>query len=137
MGYTPLEGLVMATRRGSVDPGLLLEQLRRGLTVDAIDHALQQESGLLGLSELIADMRELRQAAAQGHQGAALAIEVFRQRLLEGIGEHDQALARELEEALAWLRPFELLQIPADEEGVIARQCVALRGATRPPGASS
>jgi acetate kinase len=139
-----------------VDPGLLLHQLHRGLSVEDLDHVLQQESGLLGLSGLSASMQELRQAAATGHAGAALAIEVFRHRLLQGIGamaaclggvdvialsggigEHDEALRGELEEALGWLRPFDLVVIPADEEGVIARQCIALRDAARPPAASS
>lgn len=144
MGYTPLEGLVMATRSGSIDPGLLLHQLRRGVTAEELDHGLQQESGLLGLSGLSASMKDLRQAAAAGHAGAQLAIAVFRHQLLQGIGamaaslggvdvialtggigEHDLALAEELEAALAWLEPFELLRIPADEEGVIARHCDA------------
>ncbi len=144
MGYTPLEGLVMATRSGSIDPGLLLHQLRRGVTAEELDHGLQQESGLLGLSELSASMKDLRQAAAEGHAGAQLAIAVFRHQLLQGIGamaaslggvdvialtggigEHDRALGKELEAALAWLEPFELLRIPADEEGVIARHCGA------------
>ena len=142
MGYTPLEGLVMATRSGSIDPGLLLHQLRRGVTAEELDHGLQQESGLLGLSGLSASMKDLRQAAAAGHGGAELAIAVFRHQLLQGIGamaaslggvdvialtggigEHDDDLGEELEAALAWLAPFELLRIPADEEGVIARHC--------------
>jgi acetate kinase len=144
MGYTPLEGLVMATRSGSIDPGLLLHQLRRGVTAEELDHALQQESGLLGLSGLSASMKDLRQAAAAGHAGAGLAIAVFRHQLLQGIGamaaslggvdvialtggigEHDDELRQELAVALAWLGPFELLRIPADEEGVIARHCGA------------
>jgi len=144
MGYTPLDGLVMATRSGSLDPGLLLHQLRRGVTAEELDLDLNQRSGLLGLSQLSGDMRELRRAAAEGHEGAALGIAVFRHQLLQGIGamaaslggvdvialtggigEHDGALKRELEDALAWLGPFKLLQVPADEEGVIARQCAA------------
>ncbi len=144
MGYTPLEGLVMATRSGSIDPGLLLHQLRRGVTAEELDHGLQQESGLLGLSGLSASMKDLRQAAAAGHANAELAIAVFRHQLLQGIGamaaslggvdvialtggigEHDDALRQELEVALAWLGPFELLRIAADEEGVIARHCGA------------
>ena len=146
MGFTPLEGLVMASRSGSVDPGLLLHQLRRGLDPAELERALQREGGLLGLSELSASMEVLRAAAAppqgEGHGGAALAIGVFRQRLLEGIGamaaclqgvdvialsggigEHDLALRQELAEALAWLGRFELVVVPADEEGVIAKSC--------------
>ncbi|MCT0206798.1 acetate/propionate family kinase [Synechococcus sp. CS-1332] len=144
MGYTPLEGLVMATRSGSVDPGLLLHLLRRGATVEELAHGLQHESGLLGLSELSPSMKDLRLAAADGHDGAQLAIAVFRHQLLQGIGamaaslggvdvvaltggigERDGALKQELEAELTWLAPFELLQIPADEEGVIARHCGA------------
>ena len=147
MGFTPLEGLVMASRSGSVDPGLLLHQLRRGLGLVELERALVQEGGLLGLSELSGSMEVLRAAALSaphgaGHGGAALAIAVFRQRLLEGIGamaaslggvdlialtggigEHDQALRQELAQALGWLGPPELVVIPADEEGVIARSC--------------
>ncbi|WP_216900480.1 acetate/propionate family kinase [Synechococcus sp. CCY 9618] len=152
MGYTPLEGLVMATRSGSLDPGLMLHQLRQGLTVEALDHALRQESGLLGLSELSASMKDLRLGAAEGHRGAQLAIEVFRHQLLQGIGamaaclegvdvialtggigENDAALRDELEQRLAWLQPFELVCVPADEEGVIARDCLAAAARSHGP----
>ncbi len=144
MGYTPMEGLVMATRSGSVDPGLLLHQLRRGATVEELADDLQQQSGLLGLSELSPSMKDLRLAAADGHDGAQRAIAVFRHQLLQGIGamaaslggvdvvaltggigQHDGALKQELEQALTWLGPFELVQVAADEEGVIARHCAA------------
>jgi acetate kinase len=144
MGFTPLEGLMMGTRSGSVDPGLILHLLRHGIGEQQLDHALNSESGLLGLSELSSDMRELRLAASKGHRGAQLAIAVFRHRLCQGIGamaatlggvdvialtggigEHDQELGRELEQEMAWLRPFDLIRIPADEEGLIARSCMA------------
>jgi acetate kinase len=149
MGFTPLEGLVMATRSGSLDPGLVLHQLRAGLSADQIDQALNHQSGLLGLSGLSGDMRELRAAAANGHSGAELAIAVFRHQLLQGIGamaaslggvdaialsggigEHDSALVEDLRQALAWLPRFELVQVAADEEGQMARACLA--AATRP-----
>jgi acetate kinase len=142
MGFTPLEGLVMATRCGSVDPGLLLHQLRRGLSVEELDQALNGRSGLLALSELSGSMQELRTAAAAGHGGAQLAIAVFRHRLLReigamaaslggvdvlaftgGIGEHDDALREEVVSALSWLTPFKVMVITADEEQVIARAC--------------
>jgi acetate kinase len=144
MGFTPLEGLVMASRSGSVDPGLLLHLLRQGVSAEELDRSLNQSSGLRGLSELSGDMRELRTAAAEGHGGAALAIAVFRHRLLQGIGamaaslggvdvialtggigEHDDALMEELRERLHWLQPRELLRVAADEEGLMARQCLA------------
>lgn len=144
MGFTPLEGLVMASRSGSVDPGLLLHLLRQGVTSTDLDRALNQGSGLLGLSELSGDMRELREAARQDHAGAQLALAVFVHRLLQGIGamaaslggvdvialtggigEHDDALRAELEERLGWLQPLQLIRVPADEEGLMARQCLA------------
>ena len=145
MGFTPLEGLVMATRSGSVDPGVLLHLLRQGMGLDQLDQELNQGSGLLGLSDgLSGSMKELRQAAAAGHPAATLAIAVFRQRLLEGIGamaaclggvdvvaltagigEHDHSLQEDLAIALRWLGTFELMVVPADEEGLIARQCRA------------
>ena len=144
MGFTPLEGLVMATRSGSVDPGLLLHLLREGVEPAELDAALNRQSGLLALSCLSGDMRALRQASSQDHPGAQLAINVFRHRLLQGIGamaaslggadaialtggigEHDTALAGELEQALAWLQPLLWLRIPADEEGTMVRQCLA------------
>ncbi len=74
MGFTPLEGVPMATRAGSVDPGALLHLLRHGLTVDELEHALEQESGLLGLSGSSADVRELEQA---DDEPARLALEVL------------------------------------------------------------
>lgn len=142
MGFTPLEGLVMASRSGSLDPGLLLHLLRQGLSPEALDQALNQASGLLGLSGLSGSMQALRSASAAGHGGAQLAIAVFRHRLLQaigamaaslegvdvialsgGIGEHDALLAEELDAALGWLKPFDLVVIPADEEGLLARHC--------------
>lgn len=144
MGYTPLEGLVMASRSGSVDPGLLLHLLRAGLTVADLDAGLNRQSGLLGLSDLTGDMRELRRQAAAAHAGAQLAVDVFRHRLVQGIaamvaslggvdaialtggiGENDGALAAELEVALAWLPALRWLRVPADEEGLMVRQCLA------------
>jgi acetate kinase len=153
MGFTPLEGLVMATRSGSVDPGLLLHQLREGVTVDELNQVLNHRSGLLGLSGLSANMQELRGAAAEGHSGALLAIEVFEARLLQeigamaaslggvdvialsgGIGEHDTALRAQLEAKLGWLGRVEWLVVPADEEGVIARSCLQCRTLQQPCG---
>jgi acetate kinase len=142
MGFTPLEGLVMATRCGSLDPGLILHQLRRGVSVEELDRVLNEASGLLGLSGLSGSMKELRQAQAGSSDEARLAIEVFVHSLLQGIGamaaslggvdvialtggigEHDDQLRHDLQAALAWLAPFELVRIPADEEGLIARLC--------------
>lgn len=145
MGFTPLDGLVMASRCGSLDPGVLLHQLGQGLSSSEIGQALSQQSGLLGLSELSGDLRELRVAAAAGHGPAQLAIEVFSHQLVAGIGamaaclggvdaialtggigENDLALFSHLQASLAWLQPFELVRIASDEEGVIASLCGAI-----------
>jgi acetate kinase len=86
MGFTPLEGLVMATRSGSVDPGLLLWLLERtGLSERELAHALEHESGLLGLAGT-ADMREVLASATAGDDAAQLALEVYLHRLRAGIG---------------------------------------------------
>lgn len=110
MGFTPLEGLVMATRCGSVDPGLLLWLLRQGrLTVEELWHTLQYRSGLAGLADLPGgDLRDVHAAAAAGSEAASLAVRVYLHRLRReiaamaaatdgldvlvftgGVGEHD------------------------------------------------
>jgi acetate kinase len=140
MGFTPLEGLVMASRSGSVDPGLLLHLQRMGLSLDELDQGLNQRSGLLGLSELSSDWQELRAAAGGGHSGAQLAVGVFLHRLRQkiaamaaslggvdqialsgGIGANDPALLSELAQSMAWLGPVQWQRVQADEEGMIAR----------------
>jgi acetate kinase len=95
MGLTPLEGLVMGTRSGDVDPGLhgfLGTQL--GLSLEKITSVLNRESGLLGLSGLSNDCRELQEAAQNGHEGAQLALEVFCYRLAKGIAAMSVALGK-------------------------------------------
>ena len=86
MGFTPLEGLVMGTRSGDLDPNLH-EFLARALgrSLEEITRIFNRESGLLGLSGLSNDMRTLAAAAADGHQRAQLAIEVFCYRLAKGL----------------------------------------------------
>jgi acetate kinase len=81
MGFTPLEGLVMATRSGSVDPGLLLWLERSaGLHPDELAEGLESHSGLLGLAAT-ADMREVLAAAERGDADASLALDVYLHRL--------------------------------------------------------
>ncbi|MFN8196641.1 MAG: acetate kinase [Nocardioidaceae bacterium] len=86
MGLTPLEGLVMGTRSGDVDPGLFgfLEEAR-GMSASAVGAALNQQSGLLGLSGVTNDMRALWEAADGGHHGATLAVHVFVYRLAKAL----------------------------------------------------
>ena len=83
MGFTPLEGLVMATRSGSVDPGLIIWLLQHGkLGLNEVAMGLEQASGLAGLSGLPSgDMREILQAADCGVHSARLAVEVYLHRL--------------------------------------------------------
>ncbi|MHA7879407.1 MAG: acetate/propionate family kinase [Saccharospirillum sp.] len=95
MGLTPLEGLVMGTRSGDVDPGLheyLSEQL--GWSLTEITEMLNRRSGLLGLSGLSNDMRTLVQALENGHEGARRAIDVFCFRLARQIGALATSLGR-------------------------------------------
>jgi acetate kinase len=87
MGLTPLEGLVMGTRSGDVDPGLLGYIAERlDLDVDGVIDALNTRSGLLGLSGLSNDMRTVCDAAAQGSEAARLAVDVFCYRAAKSVG---------------------------------------------------
>jgi acetate kinase len=92
MGFTPLEGLVMASRSGSVDPGLLLWLLEPGrLAVDEVASALEHDSGLAGLAGT-SDMREVLARRASGDTRAGLAIDVYQHRLRAGIAAMAAAL---------------------------------------------
>lgn len=92
MGFTPLDGLVMATRSGSVDPGLLLWLLEHtGLGEHEMAEALEHDSGLLGLAGT-ADMREVVASAAGGDTRAALALDVYVHRLRAGIASMAAAM---------------------------------------------
>jgi acetate kinase len=85
MGFTPLEGLAMATRSGSVDPGLVLwVQTEGGLSVREVQDGLENDSGLVGLAET-ADMRGILSRAAAGDLDATLALDVYIHRLRAGI----------------------------------------------------
>ncbi|NTY00777.1 acetate kinase [Deinococcus sp. JMULE3] len=95
MGLTPLEGLVMGTRSGDVDPGLHDYIARQaGLSLSEVTAALNRESGLLGLSGLSNDMRELEEAAGRGHAGARLALDVFVHRLAKSMAGMAAAMGR-------------------------------------------
>jgi acetate kinase len=93
MGFTPLEGLMMGTRSGSVDPGILTYLMRRGqLTGEQLDNLLNTKSGLLGISGISGDMRQIVAAMNDGHPRAKLAFEIFVHRLQGGIGTMIAAL---------------------------------------------
>jgi len=87
MGFTPLDGLMMGTRPGSVDPGILIHVLRqRGLGADELDDRLNHASGLLGVSGVSSDFREVEAAALKGNVRAKLAIDIYARRIREAIG---------------------------------------------------
>lgn len=119
MGFSALDGLMMGTRSGSIDPGVLLYLLEQGQSAEQIAHLLYSESGLLGVSGISVDMRALRldESVAAEH-----AIDLFTHRIVResgamiaclqgvdviafsgGIGEHDKVLRSEVGMALSWL----------------------------------
>ncbi|WP_127792741.1 acetate/propionate family kinase [Agromyces sp. LHK192] len=94
MGMTPLEGLVMGTRSGDVDPAVLLHlQRRAGFSTDEVDRMLNSRSGLLGLSGH-ADMRDLEAAVAAGDPQSALALEIYAHRVRSYVGAYAAQLGR-------------------------------------------
>ncbi len=138
MGFTPLEGLMMGTRSGSVDPGLLLYLLRQGHSADDLDRLLNRESGLKGLSGVSGDMREVA-AATEENPRARLALDVYVHRIrfyigamlaslggldalvfTAGVGEHSARVRAEVCAAFAFLG-LEL----ADQERSLADRDVA------------
>jgi acetate kinase len=119
MGFSALDGLMMGTRSGSLDAGVLLYLLERGWDHDRLQTLLYKQSGLLGVSGISADMRRLR---ADGSAQAKRAIDMFTYRVVReagalvaclggldvlafsgGIGEHDAVLRAEVIDRLAWM----------------------------------
>lgn len=93
MGFTPLEGLMMGSRAGSIDPGILLYlQREHGVTLAELEHILTNESGLKGISGYSADMRAILQAISQGHERARLALDLYIYRLRTALGSMLAAL---------------------------------------------
>jgi acetate kinase len=110
MGFTPLDGLMMGTRCGAIDPGILIHLLRQGHSVEDLDRALNSESGLIGISGVSSDMRQILHATKENPR-AQLAFDLFIRRLRSeiaallpvlggldaliftgGIGEHSAAV---------------------------------------------
>ncbi len=137
MGFSALDGLMMGTRSGSLDAGVLLHLLRQGMDGAAIEKLLYKQSGLLGVSGLSADMRTLR---ASTEPGAARAIALFTHRVVResgalaaclggvdliaftgGIGEHDVQLRADVCQALAYLG----VRIDAAANRAVSGQSVA------------
>jgi len=88
MGMTPLEGLVMGTRAGDLDPGVILTLLAAGWDHARIDACLNRESGLLGLSGVSNDLRDIERRASEGDDRCRLAITVFSHRVRKYIGAY-------------------------------------------------
>ena len=148
MGFTPLEGLVMATRSGNVDPGLLIWlQRHEGITADELDDALEHRSGVAGLSGLSGDMREVLEAVDGGDDRARLAYDVYIHRLrgqiaamvaaaggidalvfTGGIGEHSSRVRDDTCRGLTPIAGAQVLVIAAREDLELARQAAGLLG---------
>jgi len=141
MGMTPLEGLMMGTRSGDIDPAVALYMISQGLSAQEVDDALNKKSGLLGVSGLGNDMRDLLAAAAGGNDRAQLAVDMFVYRIVKyvgayhaivpeldavvltgGIGENSRPVRRGICESLAGLG------VVADED----RNQATIRGKTGP-----
>jgi acetate kinase len=123
MGYTPLEGLVMQVRSGSVDPGLLMWlQQQAGVDLDELGETLEHRSGLAGLSGTSGDLRDVVAGADRGEDACRLALDVYRHRLVRelggmvasaggldclvftgGVGEHQPDVRAAVGERLGWL----------------------------------
>jgi acetate kinase len=92
MGMTPLEGLVMGTRTGDIDAGVVLALLRAGMDVQAVDDLLNKQSGLAGLSGVGNDLRDIERRAAEGDDRCRLAISVFAHRARKYVGAYAVAM---------------------------------------------
>jgi len=86
MGFTPTAGLMMGTRSGDIDPGVIIDLLRRGYTDKEIDDIFNRQSGFLGISGVSADLRKIEEAIAQGNSRAKLAYNVYLHSLRSFIG---------------------------------------------------
>jgi acetate kinase len=146
MGFTPLEGIMMGTRSGSIDPGVVIHMLQPGrATLAELADVLERKSGLLGVSGVSADLREVRAAANAGNTRAALAIDMFAASAAEGIaaamtwvapdaivftggiGEHDHEMQSEILARLhAGAQSLPVLTITAREDVVMAREATRL-----------
>ncbi|NJR23969.1 MAG: acetate kinase [Richelia sp. CSU_2_1] len=87
MGFTPLDGLMMGSRSGAIDPGIIIHLLRRSnFTAEELDNILNRNSGLKGISGVSSDMRQILEAIQNGNSRAQLALDIYVHRLRAGIG---------------------------------------------------
>ncbi|MBZ8182299.1 acetate kinase [Oscillatoria salina] len=94
MGYTPLEGLMMGSRSGSIDPGILIQLMRSGYNAEKLNRLLNKESGLKGLSGISGDVRQVSEAVKNGDEQAKLAFDVYLHRLQFYLGAMLSSLGR-------------------------------------------
>ena len=95
MGFTPLEGLMMGTRSGSIDPAIVTYIMREeGKTFDDMDEILNRKSGILGISGVGSDMRDVLEAADNGNKRAELAIDMYVYKIQKAIGSYYAAMTR-------------------------------------------
>lgn len=92
MGFTPMDGLMMSTRCGSIDPGIVLQLVRRGGSVEEVDELLNRKSGLLGVSGISDDTRDIIPAAQSGNNQARLALDMYGERVRQTIGAYTVVL---------------------------------------------
>jgi acetate kinase len=92
MGLTPLEGLMMSTRCGDLDPGVVIALIRQGRSADQVEDLLSRKSGLIGLSGISDDIRVLEPAAAAGDRRAVLALDAYAYRVRKYVGAYTAAL---------------------------------------------
>lgn len=141
MGLTPTEGLMMGTRCGDVDPGALTYIMHRhNLDADGLQKVINKESGMLGVSEISSDMREIENAVNNGDPRATLGLEMYEQRIIKyigayaaemggvdiivftgGVGENQTGLRADV------CRPLAFLGVDLDEElnaGIRGREAV-------------
>lgn len=123
MGFTPVDGLIMGTRCGSVDPGVLLYLAdKENLNLKGINDIINKQSGVMGISGLSSDMRDLENAAADGNERAQLALDMYNFRVKKfiggyaavmegvdlivftgGIGENDSVLREKVSNSMAYM----------------------------------
>jgi acetate kinase len=148
MGFTPLDGLMMGTRPGSLDPGIPVYLVRhQGMNATDLDRVLNHESGLKGVSGVSGDMRDVLKAADAGNARAKLAFEVYVHRLCAEIGamaaslgevdavaftgwvgENCEVLRERVKAQLSFLRGAKWLVIPTNEDWEIAKESYKIFG---------
>jgi acetate kinase len=94
MGFTPLEGLMMGTRSGDIDPAILLFLMERGMTPDELNTMLNKKSGLLGVSRISNDLRDVEEAAELGDRNASEALDVYAHKVRQYIGAYCAELVK-------------------------------------------